>query len=68
MCGVVLIAMTYLAFALFSYLVFSNDTQPFVNCTLADPAMPISPTYVAAGCPLCIRFVNPSHDTPTGSW
>jgi hypothetical protein len=26
--------------------------------TLADPAMPISPTYVAAGYPLCEPFVN----------
>jgi hypothetical protein len=25
--------------------------------TLADPAMPISPTYVAAGYPLCEPFV-----------
>ena len=27
--------------------------------TLADPAMPISPIYVAAGYPLCKPFVNP---------
>jgi len=27
--------------------------------TLADPAMPISPTYVIAGYPLCKPFVNP---------
>ena len=28
--------------------------QPYVLFTLADPAMPISPTYVAAGYPLCL--------------
>ena len=32
---------------------------PYVYFTLADPAMPISPTYVAAGYPLCKSFVNP---------
>jgi hypothetical protein len=33
--------------------------QPYVYFMLADPAMPISPTYVAAGYPLCTPFVNP---------
>ena len=33
--------------------------QTHVYYTLADPAMPISPTYVAAGYPLCKPFVNP---------
>jgi hypothetical protein len=31
----------------------------YINFTLVDPAMPISPTYAAAGCPLCKPFVNP---------
>jgi hypothetical protein len=33
--------------------------QPYVYFTLADSEMPISPTYVAAGYPLCEPFVNP---------
>jgi len=32
--------------------------QPSTYFTLADPAMPISPTYVADGYPLCEPFVN----------
>ena len=32
--------------------------QPYVYFTLADPATPISPTYVAADYPLCKSFVN----------
>ena len=31
----------------------SSFLQPYVYFTLADPAMPTSPTYVAAGYPLC---------------
>jgi hypothetical protein len=33
--------------------------QPFDYFTLADPAMPISQKFVAAGYPLCKSFVNP---------
>jgi hypothetical protein len=33
--------------------------QPYVYITLADPAMPISPTYVAAGYPFCKPLINP---------
>jgi hypothetical protein len=33
--------------------------QPYVYFTLADPAMPISPTYVAAGYPLCKPLCKP---------
>jgi len=33
--------------------------QPCLYFTLADPAMPISPTYVAAGYPLCKPFSKP---------
>jgi hypothetical protein len=32
--------------------------QTYVYFTLVDPAMPISPTYVAAGYSLCKPFVN----------
>jgi len=35
----------------------SSFLQPYVYFTLADPAMPVSPTYVAAGYPLCKPFV-----------
>ena len=31
----------------------SSFSQPYVYFTLADPAMPFSPTYVASGYPLC---------------
>jgi len=36
----------------------SSFLQPYVYFTLADPAMPISPTRVAAGYPLCKPFAN----------
>jgi hypothetical protein len=36
----------------------SSFLQPYVYFTLADPAMPISPTYVAAGYLLCKPFVS----------
>jgi hypothetical protein len=34
----------------------SSFLQPHVYFTPADPAMPISPTHVAAGYPLCKPF------------
>ena len=37
----------------------SSCLQPYVYFTLADPALPISPTYVAAGYPLCEPLCNP---------
>ena len=44
------------------FLLFTEFTYFLQHCvyfTLADPAMPISPTYVAAGYPLCKPFVIP---------
>jgi hypothetical protein len=40
-------------FMILSQVETSSYLQPYVYFTLADPAMPISPTYVAAGYPLC---------------
>ena len=37
----------------------SSFLQPYVYVTLADPAMPISPTYVAADYPLCKSLCKP---------
>ena len=37
----------------------SSFLQLYVYFTLADPAMPFSPTFVAAGYPLCKPLVNP---------
>jgi hypothetical protein len=34
--------------------------QPYVYFMLADPAIPISPTYVAAGYPLCKPSISPT--------
>jgi len=41
--------------------------QPYVDFTLADPAMPISPTYVATGYLLCKPFVQESCPRLTSS-
>jgi len=36
----------------------ADPAMPISPTYVADPAMPISPTYVAAGHPLCKPFVN----------
>jgi len=42
----------------------SSFLQLYVYFTLADPAMPFSPTFVAAGYPLCKPFAV-VHDSKT---
>ena len=37
----------------------SSFLQLYVYFTLVDPALPFSPTFVAAGYPLCKPLVNP---------
>jgi len=41
--------------------------QPYVYFTLADPAMPISPTHVAAGYPFCKPFIIREARSDSGS-